>query len=350
MNDEPELNISKAIELKKARLAEYEAAIERELAELAELDELARLASKHNFVVNAAGKPARDRFDGTVVDLVRRYRADERSPYRALKHRVRVNYDAVLDRIIADIGRELIADLNAAKIVSLHKEKWAAGGKLAMGHTVIAKLRLLSTFGSTILDDDGSTRLSAILSNLRFKPYGPRSVCMTADHANAIRAKAHEVGLHSLACAQAFQFDLPMLRQSDVIGEWVPASEPGISDIAEGKQKWLRGLRWSEIVENLILRRVLTSGRQNEQKEIEIDLKHAPMVMEELAPLRQHPRAGPVIINEKTGVPFSSWEFRKWWRRIATAAGVPKTVRNTDSRREAPSTAAMPIKTKTAGT
>ena len=44
-----------------------------------------------------------------------------------------------------------------------------------------------------------------------------------------------------------------MLRQKDVIGEWVPRSEPGPSDIwnSDG-EKWLRGLRWQEIDGNLI--------------------------------------------------------------------------------------------------
>jgi hypothetical protein len=34
------------------------------------------------------------------------------------------------------------------------------------------------------------------------------------------------MGWHSIALAQAIQFDCA-LRQKDVIGEWVPESEPG---------------------------------------------------------------------------------------------------------------------------
>src|SRR3954465_13441337 len=92
-------------------------------------------------------------------------------------------------------------------------------------------------------------------------------------------------GWYSIALAQALQFEL-LLGQKDVIGEWVPVGEPGESDVVreeegheEEGQKWLRGLRWSDIDKNLILRhRVGSSGRR-----IEVDLRTAPMVLEELS-------------------------------------------------------------------
>ncbi len=116
-----------------------------------------------------------------------------------------------------------------------------------------------------------------------------------------------------------------MLRQKDVIGEWVPINEPGMSDVTTGNSKWFRGLRWEEIDSNMILRHV-TSKRQ---KEVTAELRLAPMVMEELPARRA---SGPVIICEHTGIPWTAHEFRRHWRKLATAVGVPKTVRNMDSR------------------
>jgi hypothetical protein len=87
----------------------------------------------------------------------------------------------------------------------------------------------------------------------------PRNEVLSAEQADAIRAHAHEIGWHSIALAQAFQFEL-LLRQKDVIGEWVPMSEPGVALETWKGQKWLRGLIWSEIDDNLVLRHV-TSKR-----------------------------------------------------------------------------------------
>jgi site-specific recombinase XerD len=92
--------------------------------------------------------------------------------------------------------------------------------------------------------------------------------------------------------------------------------------------KWLRGLRWEEIDDNLILRHV-TSKRG---KEIEIDLHNAPLVMAELERLGTRPASGPVIIHANVGVPYKAMTFRYLWRKLATEAGIPKTVRNMDTR------------------
>ena len=54
-----------------------------------------------------------------------------------------------------------------------------------------------------------------------------------------------------------------MFRQKDVIGEWVPISEPGMSAVINGNSKWLRGLDWKEIDANWICKHV-TSKRQKE--------------------------------------------------------------------------------------
>jgi hypothetical protein len=206
-------------------------------------------------------------------------------------------------------------------------EIWSKGGKIAMGHAMVSMFRTLCSFGVTMLEDRECERLSGVLHKMKFKVPRPRETRLTAEQVIAIRAEAHRRGQHSIALAQALQFEL-MLRQKDVIGEWVPQSEPLISPFLYGTRKWVKGLRWSEIDQNLILRHT-TSKRQ---KDIEVDLKLAPMVMEELALIGDRPERGPVIIRESTKRPYDADEFRRLWRGIATAVGVPKTVRNMDSR------------------
>jgi hypothetical protein len=43
------------------------------------------------------------------------------------------------------------------------------------------------------------------------------------------------------------------------------------------------------------------------------------------------PAGGPIIVCERTNLPYQSHNFRYYWRSAATAAGIPKTVLNGDS-------------------
>lgn len=142
-----------------------------------------------------------------------------------------------------------------------------------------------------------------------------------------------------LAFAQSLQWD-GKLAQKDVIGEWVPHNESTpVTGVLDGDKKWVRGISWNQIDENLVLHHV-TSARD---EKIKVDLNRCPMVLEELRmmfDLKPHeavtrdrlPSSGPVIRNEKTGMPYLTHKFRRTWRKIARAAGVPDNVENRDSR------------------
>jgi hypothetical protein len=265
-------------------------------------------------------------FDGTVAGLIDCYRTDERSPYFQLKHSVRGNYDQGLKRLIKDVGAKRIADWSADKIRSLYDENWAADGKVSMGRSLIAKLRLLASFGATVLNDDACIRLSALLSNMRFAPQKKKIERLTIDQVRAVRATAREhFGWQSIALAQAFQYELPMLGQVDIIGEWVPLSEPGPDDIRKGAEKWVGGIRWSDIDENMIFRPTITSNRRNQRAEF--DLKRFYSILEEINRVPPWQRKGPIIVSETSGLPWTSNEFRRKWRKVADKAGLPMNVK-----------------------
>lgn len=273
-------------------------------------------------------------FDGTFGSLIDVYRAHEKSPYHNLKHKVRTSYDQMLNRIRKDAGNERIFTWSAESVQKIYDSNWAAGGKVAMGHALVGKLRLLTSFGSVTLNDDACTRLSTILGNMRFPLSEKRTEYLTYDHARAIRATANTAfNWHSIALAQAFKFELSKLRPVDVIGEWVPLSEPGTSDITRGEEKWVGGLRWSDIDENLILRRTVTSGRKNQHKVVEFDLKHHAMIMEEINRVPPWNRKGAIIICEYSNLPWSGPEFRRKWRLVADKAGIPDSLTFSDGGR-----------------
>jgi hypothetical protein len=270
--------------------------------------------------------------DYTLKELIELYRNDPDSPIRKLKYHVRIKQDRALTRISREHGAHPVRNIKTRTLLAWHKA-WASGGKIAAANDLIARLRATFKFGFTMFDDRESYRLLKILEETRFRSLGPRLVQLTAEHVRAIRIVAKEhFGWDSIALAQALQFEL-LLSQKDVIGEWVPVEEPGQSDIVLLGQKWLRGLRWSNIDENLILRHAVgSSGRP-----IEVDLRTAPMVLEELEELKAFagtaslPRHGPLVCNDINGWPWSTAEYRRKWRKVAKEAGVPDVIKNRDS-------------------
>lgn len=273
----------------------------------------------------------------TIRDLVQKYQTDRVSGYHKKRYAVRKNHDIALRRLVLEHGDHAIAEIKHRTLLVWHQDWSDNDRKISIAHSFMGHLRTLFGFGATILEDDQCERLCVVMHKMKFKMAEPRNERLTAQQVIAHRVKAHKRHWDTMALAQALQFEL-MLRQKDCIGEWVPVSEPGISAVVGPKGKWLMGLRWEEIDENLILRHK-TSKRG---KDIECNLTLAPMVMEELALHVQTPIAkltrdslpatGPLIICEVTGYPYTTAEFRRKWRIVADEAGIPKTVRNMDSR------------------
>lgn len=266
---------------------------------------------------------------GTLEGLIARYRTDPRAAYAQLRFRTRENYDALLRRISKDCGGEKLASIKAADFERMH-DMWSDGGKkAAMGHALIAMMRGLLSFGAIKLEDPECIRLGFILSKLHFKMQEPRKEVLTKEQAAAVISTAHKMGLHSVALAQAFMWDC-RIRQKDAIGEWVPTSDPGgDSDVVDTEtgMKWIRGLRWSQIGRNLVLHHVTSK----EGKDVEVDLNETPFLRAEFKRIGKLPTKGPVVICEKTELPYLLHTFRRTWRVVANEAGIPKNITNRDT-------------------
>jgi hypothetical protein len=293
-------------------------------------------------------KPLPDYFTGDLASLIHCYRTDADSPYQKNRFHVRKHRDGMLRRIGQRYGEVKLPDIKARLLLAWHKDWTDDGVKLATGSAYIGQLRALFSFGATLLEDPDCERLCGVMHKMRFQGTKARGVSLTAEYADMVRTTAHEnFGWHMIALGQAFQFECT-LRQKDVIGEYVPISEPGVSAIIVGKQKWLRGIVWTEIDESLVLRHITSK----KQKLTEVDLKLAPMVMDELQRLagdeplivvneitkkvtvNRHllPASGPVCYCDTNGLPWSGNEYRRKWRLVAREAGVPDNVWSMDSR------------------
>jgi hypothetical protein len=293
--------------------------------------------------------------------LIRAYQTDPDSPYQTNRYHTRVWRDGKLRQLAKLYGTWDLKDIRARTLLAWHREWACDGAHVPNASSMIGQLRAMFSFGATMLENRQCKRLAGDLHLMRFKGSKPRDVSVTAEQANMIRAKAHEFGWGSIALGQAFQFE-GTLRQRDVIGCYEPLSEPGLSAIMFNSQKWLRGIVWQEIDSDLILRHVTSK----KQKLGVTDLKLAPMVMEELqlmvgsqplivideatkkVTVNRYllPVAGPIIVNELNGRPWSANEYRRKWRIVARAYGIADNVKNMDSRSGAISeaiTAGVPL-------
>lgn len=269
--------------------------------------------------------------------LIHAYQTDPDSPYQTNRYHTRVWRDGKLRQIGERHGAEALTAIRGRTLKGWYKEWSHDGARLASGSAFIGQLRALFSFGATMLEDPECERLCGAMHLMRFKGTKAREVALTAEQANMIRAKAMEWQWNSIALGQAFQFE-GTLRQRDVIGCYEPLAEPGVSAVIWKGHKWLRGIVWQEIDTGLILKHITSK----KQKEVVIDLRLAPMVMEELAGLAEcepHqltrdmlPASGPIIINELNNRPWSANEYRRKWRKVARACHIPDNVKNMDSR------------------
>lgn len=277
-------------------------------------------------------------FDGTIKGLVDAYQRDPDSPFHKLRHSSKKHYLFCLRKIETMAGARALHAIGARDFKRWY-EFWRGGkdgSKVSTAHDCITMLRTMLKYGIAFEVEQTAgfntahcARLKGILSEMQFENSPARTATLGRVECEAICAAANAAGLSSVALAQALQFELT-LRQRDVIGEWVPLSEPGISDTTHHGEKWLRGIRWEEIDENMILRHQMSKSKT--VKILEFDLKLYPLVCAELSRIKGDKRVGPIVVCELTRKPWKHNHFRIKWREIAISAGIPKTVRNMDSR------------------
>lgn len=279
----------------------------------------------------AGGAPA---FDGTIRALIVVYQRDPESPYRRLKASSRHPYDVYARMLVAEVGTRRIdacdgRDLRRWFAAWSQPDKPGAPPKLAAARMAITVLKSALSFGKTCRMP-GCAELKSILEELEFPAPPPRREAPTADEVSRARTAAHAAGHPAAALAYAIQFEAT-LRQWDVIGEWVPLSDPRPSAVIDGQVKWI-GPTWTQIDENAILRITPSKTQATSQARVTLDLRACPMIMEELAGVPEAARVGPLIVNPRTGLPYRQWYFRDLWRKVAGAAGIAPSVWNRDLR------------------
>ena len=300
--------------------------------DVAYIQQRAQLLQDEMLVWGRGGLPQVSDYDGTFASLVECYLSDSESSYKTVEYASRQQYDKLCKRVRQDMGDWKVEETGTREINQQHRA-WRDGSGVAMAHACISMLRMLTGFGATILEDAPCQRLRGLLSLRRFPMGDRRQVFLSFEQASNLCDRARANGMPAVALAQAIQFELA-LRQKDVIGAWVPQDDAALSDITDHGRKWIKGLRWETIDANLILRH----RTSKKKKMLVADLNLAPLVMQELtksfgSTLRtSFPLSGPIIVDNKTGQPYSANTYRYIWRQLATELGIPKGVQNRDSR------------------
>lgn len=267
------------------------------------------------------------KFDGTVRSLLDIYEIHPNSPYRSLKPGSLRPYRHYLKRLRGHIGTLRLNDISGVDILNWH-QVWSENGKhLAAAAMARSVLEAAISFG-IMLRSEGCADLAIIFRETRKKLPSPKSrtAVLTAEQVIAARHAAHGDGRSSLALAYALAFETT-LRLWDVVGQWMPMDRPEISDVVDPdrNEKWV-GVRWEDIDDGLRISYTPTKTADRTGLAISYPLHMAPMVLEELGHWPDEKRRGPIVINEKTGLPYRETQYQARWRKDRKAAGIPLSV------------------------
>ena len=167
----------------------------------------------------------------------------------------------------------------------------------------------------------GCQEFKIILGEKRFPSLPSRTQAPTAEQIDALRAAARAAGHGPAALAYALQFECAM-RQWDARGQWVPLSDKRASSVIYRGKKWL-GPHWSQIDDNLVLKYKPAKTAFTSGAEVQLELRKCPMVVEELESIPLETRVGPMVVDPKTGRPYTKDRFGQAWTNAAQTAGIP---------------------------
>jgi hypothetical protein len=288
------------------------------------------------------------RYDGTVGSLCRIYKLHPHSRFHRAKHNTRRFYQAYLDLIEATVGKRLIRNVDLFTVEYWY-ENWrrptvpGAEERIDRAHDAVSMFRTVVNFCSKLKFSGRKDckELASDLKGAKFEKGGAREEEMTYGHASAFIRTALDLAKRgvipperglSMAIGVAAQFELA-LRQKDIIGEWIPKSAnprfpKGASLLNNRSEIWggfftfeqIAGWRWR-----------MKTSKSKYRSAADFDLTRYPLLIDLLEQVPLHARIG-AVVKGKHGLPMRESSYRKWFREIARAAGIPDAVWSMDSR------------------
>jgi len=274
----------------------------------------------------AHGAPAEGKapvVDGSLGFLIDAYLNDPTSPLHAVQASTRATYQRWL-KLLAPHFEARLSEIEAATLQGWYDglawpEAGGDGRQERRASAGLQMLRLLFRFG-TQAGIEHCDRLLELAMSSGFDVRPARRKVMTAAQATRFVEYALSIDEIRIALAQACQFELG-LRQSEVIGEWVPvdSSQPHAPQaIVFQRQRWVGGLTFEMVLDDEL---ALPNGQR-------LSLSNAPLVQACFGRIEQ--QTGPFVVRED-GRPYDRFTFSRHWREIADGAGLPKSLQNLDS-------------------
>jgi hypothetical protein len=264
------------------------------------------------------------KFDGTFRSILLAYETDHQSDFNTkLKPGVKESYGVYIKRLIRHIGA-LRIDHQDGRDLKRWFSQWRVdpngSDHLPRAKMVLAVLKAAISFGITCRHR-GCAEFQAVIREIEFPSPKARTFAPTAEQIVEARKAAHAAGAPRRALLYALTFDTTG-RYFDFFGQWLPLSDKKPSAVLAYNKKWV-GPHWSAIDDNLMITVKSTKTEDTSEVEVTFDLKACPMVMAELAHIPDSERKGPIIINDKTDLPYVYETFRLAWHADFEAAGMP---------------------------
>lgn len=291
------------------------------------------------------------KYNGTMLAACQVYQTHPLSRFHKVKRNTRKSYTDSLKLIERTVGSRLIRNLTVLDVQHWYDE-WRkpeiAGGRerIDRAHDAVSMVKTVLRFCAAALRRPECKLLIEDLKNassmVKFERGGAREEEMTYAQANAfIRAALtmHESaewpadrGLY-MAIGAAAQFEM-LLRQKDIIGEWAPTEDEARKSKAQvapqrfGSEFWTGYFTWERIPG---WRWRMRTSKSKYRSAADYDLQKYSMLLPLLERVPHEDRHGAIVKGEQ-GLPAREHTYRKWFRKVARAAGIPDEVWLMDAR------------------
>ena len=274
--------------------------------------------------------PRFTRYDGTMLSACRVYQEHPHSRFHKVKHNTRKSYTDSLKIIEATVGKRLIRNVTVLDVQHWYDE-WRKPAvkdgpeRIDRAHDAVCMVRTVLRFCAALRYPECKV-LAAELTLVQFERGGAREEEMTYAQATAFIRKALEMGRAgvipadralSMGIGVAAQFEL-LLRQKDVIGDWG----------GPNGEKWIGYFTWENIPG---WRWRMKTSKSKYRAAADFDLQRYTLLFPLLEAVPHDERMGAIVKGEQ-GLPIRERSYRKWFRQIARAVGIPDTVWSMDSR------------------